>query len=66
MKFKLPNPSIFLKLILTVFLFGLLLNLCVIFVIRLNTDNKPRKYLRDFVRKMERSLVYEVGIPPIL
>ncbi len=64
MKFRLPNPSIFLKLILTVFLFGLLLNLCVIFVIRLNTDNKPRKYLRDFVRKMERSLVYEVGIPP--
>ena len=64
MKFKLPNPSIFLKLILTVFIFGLLVNLCVIFVIRLNTDTKPRKYLRDFVRKMERSLVYEVGIPP--
>ncbi|MEO8513252.1 MAG: HAMP domain-containing sensor histidine kinase [Ignavibacteria bacterium] len=64
MKFKSPNLSIFLKLILIVFIFGILLNVCVLFVFRISTDNKPRKFLRDFSRRMERSLIHEVGIPP--
>lgn len=64
MKFKIPKLTIFFKLILAVLVFGLLLNLSVIMVIRLSTDNKPRIYLRDFMRKMERSIVYDIGIPP--
>ena len=61
---KLPKLNIFLKLVLTVLVFGLLLNICVVIVFRLTTDNKPRKYLRDFMRKMERSIVYDIGLPP--
>jgi signal transduction histidine kinase len=61
---KLPKLSIFVKLILTVFVFGLLLNLCVLIVFRASTDTKPRKYLRDFMRKMEQSIVTDIGIPP--
>lgn len=64
MKFKTPNLSIFLKLILIVFIFGILLNICVLFVFRFSTDHKPRKFLKDFSRRMERSLIHEVGIPP--
>jgi signal transduction histidine kinase len=64
MKLKLPKLSIFLKLVLTVLVFGLLLNVCVIIVFRLTADDKPRKYLRDFMRKMEKSIVYDIGIPP--
>ncbi|MCI0448470.1 MAG: HAMP domain-containing histidine kinase [Chlorobi bacterium] len=64
MKLKLPKLSIFFKLILTVFVFGLLLNMIVIFVFRLSTDDKPRKYLRDFTRRMEHSIVTDIGIPP--
>src|SRR5690349_4552265 len=65
MSLKLPKLSIFLKLVLTVLIFGLLLNVCVIIVFRLTTDdNKPRKYLRDFARRMEKSIVYDIGIPP--
>jgi hypothetical protein len=64
LKFKTPNLSIFLKLILIVFVFGILLNICVLFVFRISTDNKPRKFLRDFSRRMERSLIHEIGIPP--
>lgn len=64
MKLKLPKLSIFLKLVLTVLIFGLLLNICVIIVFRLTTDNKPRKFLRDFTHRMEKSLIYEIGIPP--
>jgi len=64
LKFNSPKLSIFLKLILIVFIFGILLNVCVLFVFRLSTDNKPRKFLRDFSRRMERSLIYEIGIPP--
>lgn len=64
MKFNSPKLSIFLKLILIVFIFGILLNVCVLFVFRLSTDNKPRKFLKDFSRRMERSLIYEIGIPP--
>lgn len=64
MKVKLPKLTIFLKLVLTVLVFGLLLNICVIIVFRLTTDDKPRRYLRDFMRKMEKSIVYDIGIPP--
>lgn len=64
MKFKIPELSIFLKLILIVFIFGILLNICVLFVFRISSDTKPRKFLKDFAHRMERSLVYEVGIPP--
>jgi signal transduction histidine kinase len=59
-----PKLNIFLKLVLTVLVFGLLLNICVIIVFRLTTDDKPRKYLRDFMRKMEKSIVYDIGLPP--
>jgi len=64
MKFKVPKLSIFIKLILTVFVFGLLLNMIVIFVFRLSTDDKPRRYLRDFMRRMEQSIITDIGIPP--
>lgn len=64
MKFRVPKLTIFLKLILTVLGFGLLLNLSVVMVIKLSTDDKPRIYLRDFMRKMERSIVRDIGIPP--
>jgi signal transduction histidine kinase len=64
MKIKTPKLSIFLKLILTVLVFGLLLNICVIIVFRLSTDDKPRKYLRDFMQRMEESIVKDIGIPP--
>jgi signal transduction histidine kinase len=64
MKLKLPKLSIFLKLVLTVLVFGLLLNICVIIVFRLTTDNKPRKFLRDFTHRMEKNLIYEIGVPP--
>lgn len=64
MKFKTPNLSIFLKLILVVFVFGILLNIIVLFVFEATSDKKPRKFLRDFSRRMERHLVYEIGIPP--
>ncbi|HRJ86769.1 MAG TPA: HAMP domain-containing sensor histidine kinase, partial [Ignavibacteria bacterium] len=64
MKFKTPNLSIFIKLILVVFIFGILLNICVLFVFQATSDKKPRKFLKDFSRRMERHLVYEIGIPP--
>lgn len=64
MSVKLPRMSIFLKLVLTVLVFGLLLNICVIIVFRLSSDDKPRKYLKDFMRRMEQSIVTEIGIPP--
>ena len=64
MKFRAPKLTIFFKLILVVIGFGLLLNLSVILVIKLSTDTKPRIYLRDFMRKMERSIVHDIGIPP--
>jgi signal transduction histidine kinase len=64
MKLRLPKLSIFIKLVLTVLTFGLVLNVCVILVFRLTSDEKPRKYLRDFMRKMEKSIVYDIGIPP--
>ncbi len=64
MKLKLPNLSIFIKLILIVFIFGILLNVIVLFVFQATSDKKPRKFLRDFSRKMERSLIYEIGVPP--
>ncbi len=64
MKLRLPKLNIFLKLVLTVLVFGMLLNICVIIVFRLTTDDKPRKYLRDFMRKMEKSIVYDIGLPP--
>lgn len=64
MKLRLPKLSIFLKLVLTVLMFGLLLNICVIIVFRLTTDNKPRKFLRDFTHRMEKSIIYEIGLPP--
>lgn len=64
LKIKFPKLTIFLKLVLTVLLFGIMLNVCVIIVFRLSTDNKPRKYLRDFARKMEKSIVYDIGVPP--
>ncbi len=64
MKLRLPKLSIFIKLVLTVLIFGLVLNVCVILVFRLTSDDKPRKYLRDFMRKMEKSIVYDIGIPP--
>lgn len=64
MKIKLPKLTIFLKLVLTVLVFGLMLNVCVIVVFRLTTDDKPRRYLRDFMRKMEKSIVYDIGLPP--
>ena len=64
MKLKGINLSIFIKLILIVFIFGILLNIAVILVFQMNSDKKPRKFLRDFSRRMERSLIYEVGIPP--
>jgi signal transduction histidine kinase len=63
-KFRAPKLTIFFKLILVVIGFGLLLNLSVILVIKLSTDTKPRIYLRDFMRKMERSIVHDIGIPP--
>ncbi len=64
MSIKLPKLTIFLKLVLTVLVFGLLLNICVIIVFRLTTDDKPRRYLREFMRKMEKSIVYDIGLPP--
>jgi len=64
LKFKTPNLSIFIKLILVVFIFGILLNICVLFVFQATSDKKPRKFLKDFSRRMERHLVYEIGIPP--
>lgn len=64
MKFRKPNLSIFIKLILVVFVFGILLNVCVLFVFQATSDKKPRKFLKDFSRRMERHLVYEIGIPP--
>lgn len=64
MKLKLPKLNIFLKLVLTVLVFGLLLNVCVILVFRLSSDDKPRKYLKDFMRRMEQSIVTDIGIPP--
>lgn len=64
MKFRSPNLSIFLKLILIVFVFGILLNIVVLFIFQVNQDKKPRKFLRDFSRRMERSIIHEIGIPP--
>lgn len=64
MKFRKPNLSIFIKLILVVFVFGILLNVCVLFVFQATSDKKPRKFLKDFSRRMERHLVYEIGLPP--
>lgn len=64
MKFRKPNLSIFIKLILVVFVFGILLNICVLFVFQATSDKKPRKFLKDFSRRMERHLVYEIGLPP--
>lgn len=64
MKLKLPNLSIFIKLILIVFIFGIMLNVIVLFVFEATSDKKPRKFLRDFSRRMERSLIYEIGVPP--
>lgn len=64
MKFRSPNLSIFLKLILIVFVFGILLNIVVLFIFQINQDKRPRKFLRDFSRRMERSIIHEIGIPP--
>ena len=64
MKLKIPNLSIFIKLILIVFIFGIMLNVIVLFVFEATSDKKPRKFLRDFSRRMERSLIYEIGVPP--
>lgn len=64
MKLKLPKLTIFLKLVLTVLVFGLFLNVCVILVFRLSSDDKPRKYLKDFMKRMEQSIVTDIGIPP--
>jgi len=36
----------------------------VLFVFQATSDKKPRKFLKDFSRRMERHLVYEIGIPP--
>lgn len=30
----------------------------------MSTEKKPRQYLKDFARKMEKSLVYDIGVPP--
>lgn len=64
MKFKFPKLSIFLKLVITVLTFGLLLNICVLIIFRMSTEKKPRQYLMEFSRKMEKSLVYDIGVPP--
>jgi signal transduction histidine kinase len=64
MKIKFPKLSIFIKLVFIVVIFGILLNITVLLVFNLSSDKKPRKFLRDFSRRMERSLIYEVGIPP--
>lgn len=63
-KFKSQNLSIFLKLIIIVFVFGILLNIVVLFIFQLSHDKKPRKFLKDFSRRMERSIIHEIGIPP--
>jgi len=64
LKFKFPKLSIFLKLVITVLTFGLLLNICVLIIFRMSTEKKPRQYLMEFSRKMEKSLVYDIGVPP--
>lgn len=64
MSFRIPRISISLKLIFTVIIFALLLVVSSITVFRLSSDKKPRKHFEEFMRKFERNIVSNIGIPP--
>ncbi len=58
-KFRFPKFSIFMKLILIVLLFGAVVDLAVLVVIRISTSREPGP-----MRRAERILISQIGTPP--
>src|SRR4030095_3686587 len=58
------RASIFLKLIAIVILFGIILNISVVLVLRVGFDVRPRRYYEAFVKKIEQYIVNDIGTPP--
>jgi signal transduction histidine kinase len=56
--------SIFLKLILTVVLFGILINASIWVFFRYSSDVKPKGMARVYINKMMEYLVHDIGFPP--
>jgi len=62
--FKKLRLSIFLKLVVIVFLTLAAMDLSVLYVLRFVSDTKPRRVFPHYVRKLERLLVNDIGYPP--
>ncbi len=58
-RFRIPKFSIFMKLILIVLLFGAVIDVAVLVVIRISTSHEPGP-----MRRAERILINEIGTPP--
>jgi signal transduction histidine kinase len=62
--FKKLRLSIFLKLVVIVFLTLAAMDLSMLYVLRFVADTKPRKVFPHYVRRLERLLVNDIGYPP--
>ena len=62
--FKNLKVSIFFKLIITVIIALVVLDLGILMVLNYVNESKPRKIFPHYVRRMERMLVNDIGFPP--
>ena len=64
MKKREIGTSIFVKLILIIVVFGVLMNIAVALFINYSTEFKPKKLNRKYFSKMDEYLVKDMGNPP--